>query len=384
MSTIKQQVINNEIISGILLLVCAVLALIINNSSLSEWYNSFLNIKVAITIDGIGINKPLLLWINDGLMAVFFLLVGLELKREVAAGELSSPSKVILPIVGAIGGMLFPIIIYYYFNQDNPEYMVGWAIPMATDIAFALGILALFGKRVSIQLKLFLLTLAIIDDLGAILVIGIYHTKSISWHALGFALVATIVLILLNWRDVKRTSLYGAFGLLLWFSTLQSGFHATIAGVVLALTIPVVTKDGSQVLHNLEENLKPLVSFFILPVFAFSNSGIPLVDISMNDLLHPLVIGTAVGLILGNLLGISILTLIVKRIFNIHTSYTTTNLIGTALLCGIGFTMSLFISGLSFSNDVHLLNLSRLGILSGSFMSMILGSIVLHLSLPKQ
>lgn len=383
MKPTKIKFISHDIIAGILLLSCAILALLINNSQLYTFYDQFLYSKLSIELNGHGLDKPLLLWINDGLMAIFFLLVGLELKRELVEGELREFSKVILPIVGAIGGIIAPIIIYYLFNYTNPMFLSGWAIPMATDIAFALGVLALFSRRVPIQLKLFLLTLAILDDLAAILVIGLFHTSKISWHALWYAQGLIITLIILNILNTKRTSIYIMLGFLLWLVTLQSGFHATIAGVVLAFTIPVKTKYGEQVLHSLEENLKPLVSFMILPIFAFANSGIPLNAMSINDIYHPIVLGIALGLILGKTFGIAFFTILVQKLLKVKIDYNYPSLLGVCVLCGIGFTMSLFISGLSFDFSNNLLNLSRLGIMVGSAVSILLGCLILHLSLPK-
>lgn len=382
MTNQKQNLISHEIISSLLLLSSAILALIINNSPLYTIYDQFLYSILSIELNGIGLSKPLLLWINDGLMAIFFLLVGLELKREIVEGELSDVTKVILPIIGSVGGMLAPILIYCVINLNSETNIAGWGIPMATDIAFALGVLALFGKRVPTQLKLFLLTLAIIDDLGAILVIGLFHTHKISWQSLGYAQAATICLIIFNILNVQRTSLYLAVGFLLWLVTLQSGFHATIAGVVLALTIPVRSKSGEPVLKPLEENIKPLVSFLILPVFSFANSGIPFDDISLSAISHPVVLGISLGLIVGNTIGISTLTILTQKLLKVKTTYTNSQLIGVSLICGIGFTMSLFIAALSF-NDTNLQNLSRFGIMIGSLLSMILGSIVLHYTLPK-
>lgn len=383
MKKIIPNLISNEVIAGLLLIICAILALIINNSQFYTIYDQFLYSKLSIELNGQGLDKPLLLWINDGLMAIFFLLVGLELKRELVEGELSEFSKVILPIAGSVGGMVAPILIYCLINYNNETYLTGWGIPMATDIAFALGILALFGKRVPIQLKLFLLTLAILDDLGAILVIGLFHTAKISWTALGYAEGLIIILIMLNILDVKRTSIYLMLGFFLWLVTLQSGFHATIAGVILAFTIPVKTRKGEDVLHSLEENLKPLVSFMILPIFAFANSGIPLDSLSINDLYHPVVLGIALGLIFGNVIGIFLMTISFQKILKVKIHYSYTSLIGVCLLCGVGFTMSLFISGLSFDFNNNLLNLSRLGIMLGSLISALLGCLVLQLSLPK-
>lgn len=373
----------NEVLGSVLLISSAILAMVVNNSQFSSLYNNFLDIRLSVSLADNSLDKPLLLWINDGLMAVFFLLVGLELKREILEGELSDFKKVSLPIAGAVGGMLCPIFIYYIFNVSDAEYLKGWAVPMATDIAFALGILALFGKRVPIQLKLFLLTLAIIDDLGAIVVIGLFHTQYISWLALGYAQAIIIILVLCNVFSVRTTSIYLMFGWLLWLCTLKSGFHATIAGVILAFTIPLKVQGNKEILHNLEEELKPLVAFLILPIFSFANSGIPLDNISLNDIVHPIVLGISVGLILGNCIGIFLATFFIKSVLKIKPSFSNLDLLGVALLCGIGFTMSLFISGLSFSENMHLLNLSRLGIMLGSSTSMILGIIVLNKSLPK-
>lgn len=379
----KQNLIEHEVLGSIILMLCAIFALVINNSPLSGLYNYFLDMHISVKINGTGLDKPILLWINDGLMAIFFLLVGLELKREILDGELSDIKKVILPVIGSIGGMLFPVLIYCFFNFDNNIYIKGWAIPMATDIAFALGVLSLFGKRVPIQLKLFLLTLAIIDDLGAILVIGLFHTHTISLQASTYALLSITILSIFNIFNLTKTIfIYLALGLILWVSTLESGFHATIAGVILALAIPIKTRNGKKLLNNLECDIKPLVTFFILPLFAFANSGIQFNNISFSDLYHPVVLGISIGLIIGNVIGILSLTILTKKLLKINLSYSYLSLIGVTFLCGIGFTMSLFISGLSFGNDLELLNLSRLAIISGSLISMIAGSIILYFSLP--
>lgn len=379
----KQKLLQNEFIGGLLLFLCAFLALIMNNSPMSYLYNNFFDLKIGIFIAEYALEKPLLLWINDGLMAIFFLLVGLELKREILEGELRDPSKICLPIAGAVGGMAAPILIYYFFNINSKEYLEGWAIPMATDIAFALGVLALFGKRVPVQLKLFLLTLAIIDDIGAILVIGLFHTNHISGQALAYAQAAIICLILMNMFNVRSKSFYLLFGALLWLTTLKSGFHATIAGVILAFTIPLKVKGGIDVLQRIEIDLRPLVTFFILPVFAFANSGIPFNNIDLSDLYSSLFLGVSIGLVIGNSIGITFFTFMTQKLFNIKTDFSLANLIGTSFVCGIGFTMSLFIASLAFGYDAHLLNLSRLGIISGSFISMIIGIIILQFTLPK-
>lgn len=379
----EQNLINDEIIGSFILIGTALLALLIKNSFLAEYYSSFLNIKLSVKINEVGLNKPLLLWINDGLMAIFFLLVGLELKREVCAGELKEFKKIILPVAGATGGVLAPICIFYLFNNSYEHNMAGWAIPMATDIAFALGILSLFGKRVPVELTIFLLTLAIIDDLAAILVIGIYHTTSISFEALMGSGFCIVVLFLFNLMGIKKLALFLMTGFLLWLATLQSGFHATIAGVILGLFIPYKTKSGDTLLHDLEEGIKPLVTFFVLPVFAFANSGIPLDNISLSDVSNPIVLGIAFGLLFGNLIGVTALTTIVGKLLKIDVSYSFLNLVGVSLICGIGFTMSLFISGLSFSDNFELLNLSRLAIILGSSLSMGLGCLVLNYSLPQ-
>ena len=370
--------VNKESIGGILLIIFAILALIASNTSLADWYHHILSMKFSIQLDTFALKKPILLWINDGLMALFFLLVGLELKREIVKGELEKFDKIILPIAGALGGMVVPALLYVFMTRQDAMIAHGWAIPMATDIAFALGILALFGKRISLSLKVFLMTLAIIDDLGAILIIAIFHTQNLSLLAFCLALACLIILLAMNFFKVSKLSWYLLVGLIMWTCVLKSGFHATIAGVLLALTIPMETRDKRPMLESLEHDLHPLVAYLILPIFAFANAGVPISGLSWHSLMHPLISGITISLLFGKIVGISLFTWVAKIIFRVKMSFSFMQLCGVAALCGIGFTMSLFIAGLSFSNTEQLLNYSRIGILLGTCLSMVLGCLILY------
>ena len=372
-----------ESAGGILLILSAMLAILFANTSLNTYYQSLLTIQVEISIGSFEISKPLLLWINDGLMAVFFFLIGLELKRELFEGELSDKKNIILPGVGAIGGMLFPALIYLFFNKDDPIALKGWAIPAATDIAFALGVLSLLGSRIPISIKIFLTSLAIFDDIGAILIIALFYTSKISIFALIIVLLCVCILFLINRRNVISKSPYLLIGLIMWTAMLKSGVHATLAGVILAMFIPIRSKTNPDIspLKSLEHDLHSVVAFFILPLFAFSNAGINFSKIGFEQFLDNVSLGIALGLFFGNQVGIfSFCWLFVKlKITNLPKGMNWISLYGTSALCGIGFTMSLFIGSLAFEETgVNLLFDERLGIIFGSLASGILGYTMLR------
>lgn len=374
---------------GILLFLSAILAVVCANTALVEYYELFLSTPVEVRIGGLHIAKPLLLWINDGLMAVFFFLVGLELKRELIEGELSDKRNIILPGVGAIGGMLFPALVYMYFNSGDPVASKGWAIPAATDIAFALGVLTLLGSRVPVALKVFLTSLAIFDDIGAILIIAFFYTSKISLTALIVVALCLPVLTYLNRRNVVSYSPYILIGIIMWIATLKSGVHATLAGVVLAMFIPMRSKknpDFSPV-KELEHDLHSVVAFFVLPMFAFANAGLNLSGVGIEQVLHDVPVGIALGLFVGKQVGIfGLCWLAIKfGLTSLPKGMNYMSLYGTAALCGIGFTMSLFIGGLAFEETgVNLLFDERLGIIIGSLASGIVGYLVLKVALKDK
>ncbi|WP_285422617.1 Na+/H+ antiporter NhaA [Pseudomonas sp. efr-133-TYG-103a] len=366
-----------EAAGGLLLIAAAALALIINNSPLSWLYNGLLDVPVVAQIGALKIAKPLLLWINDGLMALFFLLIGLEVKREVLQGHLSHPSQIVLPGAAAIGGMVVPALIYWALNKDNPAALSGWAIPMATDIAFALGVLALLGKRVPVSLKLFLMTLAIIDDLGAIIVIALFYSAELSGLALGLAAVSIGALIVMNRLGVSRPAPYLLVGLVLWVCVLKSGVHATLAGVVLAFCIPLRTqRDAPSPLQQIEHGLHPWVAFAILPLFAFANAGVSLSGMSLESFTHHVPMGIALGLLLGKTLGVFGLTWLAIRtgMAALPTGANWGQVLGVSILCGIGFTMSLFVGSLAFVPGQSIFaGMDRMGILTGSILAALIG-----------
>ncbi|MEE4679242.1 Na+/H+ antiporter NhaA [Pseudomonas alliivorans] len=365
-----------EAAGGLLLIAAAALALVINNSPLSWLYNAFLETPVEARIGALQIAKPLLLWINDGLMALFFLVIGLEVKREVLEGHLSKPSQVVLPGAAAIGGMVVPALIYVALNTGNAEALNGWAIPMATDIAFALGVLALLGKRVPVSLKLFLMTLAIIDDLGAIIVIALVYSGELSQVSLILAGVSIIALIAMNRSGVSRLALYLLIGLVLWVCVLKSGIHATLAGVVLAFCIPLRTSTKASPLLTLEHGLHPWVAYGILPLFAFANAGVSLAGVAMDSFTHSVPLGIAAGLLLGKTAGVFGLTWLAvrTRLASLPKEANWGHVLGVSILCGIGFTMSLFVGSLAFEPGVSgYAGEDRMGILTGSILSAIIG-----------
>ncbi|ADR58860.1 NhaA [Pseudomonas putida BIRD-1] len=376
-----------EAASGLLLIAAAVLALIINNSPLSYLYGGLLEVPVAIQVGALNIAKPLLLWINDGLMALFFLLIGLEVKREVVDGHLSKPSQVILPATAAVGGMVVPALIYWFINRDNPAAVAGWAIPTATDIAFALGVLALLGKRVPVSLKLFLMTLAIIDDLGAIIVIALFYSGTLSSVSLLLAAACLLVLVAMNRLGVIKLGPYMIVGLILWVCVLKSGVHATLAGVALAFCIPLRTRNAeSSPLLALEHALHPWVAYAILPIFAFANAGVSLAGMTLDSFTHPVPMGITVGLLLGKTVGVFGLTWVaVKlRLAALPAGAGWGQILGVAILCGIGFTMSLFVGSLAFApGSSEYAGMDRMGILTGSFFAAVIGYAVTAMASRK-
>ncbi|ERK98173.1 hypothetical protein O999_03130 [Pseudomonas putida LF54] len=376
-----------EAASGLLLIAAAVLALIINNSPLSYLYNGLLDVPVAVQVGALNIAKPLLLWINDGLMALFFLLIGLEVKREVVDGHLSKPSQVILPATAAVGGMVVPALIYWFINRDNPAAVAGWAIPTATDIAFALGVLALLGKRIPVSLKLFLMTLAIIDDLGAIIVIALFYSGTLSSVSLLLAAACLVVLVAMNRLGVVKLGPYMIVGLILWVCVLKSGVHATLAGVALALCIPLRTRNAeSSPLLALEHALHPWVAYAILPLFAFANAGVSLTGMTLDSFTHPVPMGITVGLLLGKTVGVFGLTWVaVKlRLAALPAGAGWGQILGVAILCGIGFTMSLFVGSLAFApGSSEYAGMDRMGILTGSFFAAVIGYAVTAMASRK-
>jgi len=379
-----------ESASGILMIAAALIAMLAANSPLAGLYSELLDTTVAIQVGALSINKPLLLWVNDGMMAVFFFLVGLEVKRELLEGELSRPSNVLLPALGAVGGIVAPVGLYVLFNYGDSVGMNGWAIPAATDIAFVLGILMILGRRVPVSLKVFLVSLAIFDDLGAIVIIAIFYSGNLSINALVMASICLVILGYLNWRHVSSVPAYVLVGVIMWVAVLKSGVHATLAGVALAMFIPMRSKEepGRSPLMELEHDLHTVVAFGVLPLFAFVNAGISFAGMSFADLLHPVSLGIAVGLFAGKQLGVFLLCLVAIKLgmAKLPDGANWGALYGVAILSGVGFTMSLFIDTLAFENlpaDTVFDFDARLGILLGSLASGILGYIVLDRTLPR-
>lgn len=375
-----------EASGGLVLMFTALLALVANNSLLASGYSGILDTTVTVQFGAFIISKPFLLWINDGLMAIFFFLVGLEIKREVLDGELSSLDKAALPIFAAIGGIAVPAMVYLSFNYTNPATASGWAIPAATDIAFALGILALLGPRVPASLKIFLLAVAIIDDLAAIIIIAFFYTQDLSLVALGWAGGGTIVLFLMNRFRVMRILPYALVGMFVWAAVLKSGVHATLAGVITALAIPLARPDADtpSPLRRAEHGLHIWVAFLILPLFAFANAGVSLKGLAVSDLLSPVPLGIALGLFVGKQVGVfSLCWIAVKAGWaKLPEGANWVQVYAVACLTGVGFTMSLFIGTLAF-DDASLLNGVKLGVLMGSIASGILGYTLLRVFSKK-
>jgi NhaA family Na+:H+ antiporter len=385
MKTIEE-FIQKESSSGILLIFVTILALVLKNSPMAELYDSLLHIPLEIRLGALQLDKTLYHWINDGLMVIFFLLIGLEVKRELLEGHLSSLSQVALPGIAAIGGMAIPALIYVMFNQGNPVALRGWAIPTATDIAFALGILSLLGKRVPVSLKIFLMALAIIDDLGAIVIIALFYTAELSTLSFVIAAIALTVLIIFNKLGVSRKAAYFIVGVILWVSVLKSGVHATLAGVALAFTIPLNAKDenGKQFspIKNIEHDLHYWVAFFILPLFAFVNAGVDLSKISIEQMSGTVPLGIMLGLLVGKQVGVFGFSWIAikLKLAKLPEGSNWSKLYGVAILTGIGFTMSLFIDSLAFEDDQIFQYTDKLAILLGSLLSGILGYLVIKMT----
>jgi Na+:H+ antiporter, NhaA family len=388
-ANLLQEFLALESAGGLVLMAAAVLALVVANSPLARAYEAFLDVPVQVRVGALEIAKPLILWINDGLMAVFFLLVGMELKREVVEGHLASLRQASLPAFAALGGMLGPAAIYAAINRGDAAALKGWAIPMATDIAFALGVLALVGSRVPPALKALLLSIAIFDDLGAIVVIAAFYTAGLSVASLGVAGVLIAGLAVLNRSGVARPAAYLVIGVPLWVAMLKSGVHSTLAGVIVALFIPLRGKDDSaeSPLRRLEHALHPWVAFGVLPIFAFANAGVPLAGLSPGDALHPIPLGIMAGLFVGKPIGIlGLCALAVRlRLAALPEGVGWGPVAATGLLCGIGFTMSLFIASLAFEEGgAGPQGLDRLGILVGSLVSGVCGYLAIRATAPRE
>ncbi len=377
---------HHEAAGGLVLVVAALVALLASNSPLAWLYDGFLHTPVGMRVGDLALDKSLLHWINDGLMAIFFFLVGLEIKRELLQGELSTFGQAMLPAVAAAGGMVAPAIIYVAINTGDPVALRGWAIPTATDIAFAVGVLALLGPRIPSSLKIFLLALAIIDDLGAIIIIALFYTDNLSLVSLTLAFAGLAVLAILNARGVTRLAPYLLTGIFIWVCVLKSGVHATLAGVAVALAIPLTSKGEGEpsLLEQLEENLHPWVAFAVLPLFAFANAGVSLQGLSLENLLEPIPLGIAAGLFAGKAIGIFGATWIAVMggLAGKPDGATWLQILGVALLGGIGFTMSLFIGMLAFPDPAEAASL-RLGVLTGSLLSAVAGYLILETSVRE-
>lgn len=375
--------IQKESSAGILLIFITILALMLENSAFSATYHDFLHTHVEIRFGDLQIAKPLLLWVNDGLMAVFFFLIGLEVKREVIEGRLSSISQIALPGIAALGGMIVPAMIFIAFNQGESFAIKGWAIPTATDIAFALGILSLLGKRVPVSLKLFLMALAILDDLGAIVIIALFYTSELSMISIGIASSALIILFIMNRMNVTKKAAYILVGIVLWISVLKSGVHATLAGVMLAFMIPLTStlKDGKtfSMSKEMEHELHYWVAFMIIPLFAFVNAGVNLKSIALEEMFTPVPMGIMLGLFIGKQVGVFGFSWVAIKLglATLPQGSTWRQLYGVAVLTGIGFTMSLFVDSLAYNDTQIYHQADKLAILLGSFFSGTVGYLIL-------
>ena len=369
-----------EAASGLVLLIAAIIALVISNSSLSNLYFDTLNQYLFIGINNFGLKLSVHHWINDLLMAIFFFFVTLEIKREFIQGELSNLKKALLPIIGAVGGMVVPALVYVFINLGNSETLNGWAIPSATDIAFSLGILSLLGSRVPISLKVFLTALAIIDDLGAILIIAFFYSGDLSISYLSLILISYILLLTLNKFNVKKFIPYLIIGAFMWFFTYKSGIHATIAGVLLASTIPhrIKEKDFS-LLIKLEHAISPYVAFMIMPIFAFANAGVSLEGLSLTSLLEPVPLGILLGLFVGKQVGVMVVSFIAVKfgVAQMPDKSSWLSLYGVSILTGVGFTMSLFVGNLAFAENIQYIDGVKIGVLAGSLLSTVFGYFIL-------
>ena len=376
---------------GVLLLIMALIAIIFANSGFHNLYHHFLEMPVLITVGGIKLGNNFETFVNDGLMVIFFLLVSLEIKREVIEGNLSTRDQQIIPVIGALGGVIIPALIYILINlnQESTEVIKGWAIPSATDIAFAIGVISLFGKRVPASLKIFLLALAIIDDLAAILIIALFYNADLSITSLLLAVIIMIGLVIMNKSGIINKSLYFIAGFLLWLAVLKSGIHATIAGVLLGFTIPLRAQDhnGLSPLKTVEHSLEPWVAFAILPIFAFCNAGVDLSGINIASIFNNSVsLGIILGLFFGKQIGVfgSLFLLIKLGFAKMPKNTNWTQIYGISILTGIGFTMSIFIANLAFTEQAEILNNARIGILLASLLAALIGYLILHFSCPKK
>ena len=375
-----------EAASGLILLIAAIIALTISNSQLSDIYFSTLQKYLFIGINNFGLKLSVLHWINDALMAIFFFFVTLEIKREFIHGELSNLKQALLPIIGAVGGMLVPALFYIYINFGNSETLIGWAIPSATDIAFSLGILSLLGSRVPISLKVFLTALAIIDDLGAIVIIAFFYSGDLSIKYLSLIFLSFIFLLLLNKYNVKKFTPYMLIGLFMWFFTHESGVHATISGVLLAITIPHRKKEKDfSLLIRVEHLISPYVAFFIMPIFAFANAGVSLEGLSISSLMQPVPLGILLGLFFGKQIGVMLFSFISLKlgIAQMPNNSNWISFYAVSVLTGIGFTMSLFVGNLAFAENLEYIDGVKIGVLSGSLLSTLIGYFVLLMSSKK-
>ena len=376
-----------EASSGLVLLFAAIIALYLSNSIYSEFYFKTLSAHFAVGTENFNLDLSIIHWINDVLMAIFFFVVTLEIKREFLQGELSKPKQALLPIIGAVGGMIVPAAIYIIINFNTPDSIRGWAIPSATDIAFSIGVLSLLGSRVPISLKVFLMALAIIDDLGAIIIIAFFYTSELNYLNLGLLLITFVILLFLNKFKVRIFTPYLLFGIFLWFFTHGSGIHATIAGVLLALSIPHrKNKNDFSLLLKLEHILSPYVAFGIMPLFALANAGVSLTGLSLASLLNPIPLGILCGLFFGKQIGVFVFSYIsVKMKFaQMPNNVTWMKLYGVALLTGIGFTMSLFVGNLAFVENTNHINGVKIGVLAGSLLSTLVGYFVLLFATSKK
>lgn len=373
---------NSDASGGVTLIIAALAAMLLANMDATQSiYHSFLSTPVELTVGSLEIHKDMLLWINDALMAIFFLLVGLEVKKELVQGSLASRQQAIFPVIAALGGMVVPALIYLLFNGHDEITRHGWAIPTATDIAFALGVLALLGSRVPVTLKVFLMALAIIDDLGAILIIALFYTSQLSMLSLGVAGAAIAVLAIMNALNIRRTGLYILVGVVLWTAVLKSGVHATIAGVIIGFFIPLKEKEGVSPAISLEHVLQPWVSWLILPLFAFANAGVSLQGVTLAGLGSTLPLGIMAGLVIGKPLGVSLFTWVALRLklAKLPQGAAFHHIMAVGVLCGIGFTMSIFITTLAFAElEPELVDWAKLGILTGSVLSAAIGYMLLR------
>ncbi len=383
-----KKIIHSEVGPGILLVIMAVLAMLMMNSPMAPIYTKIFNTPVVLGIADLVIKKPLLLWVNDGLMAIFFLLIGLEIKRELMVGHLSDIRQAFLPLGAAVGGMAIPAVVFLATVADVEGASAGWAIPAATDIAFALGVLALLGPRVPIPLKVFLLTLAVADDLGAIVIIALFYTENLNVLSLGIAFGALAILIAMNLSNVGSRAAYLFVGFIMWVAVLKSGVHATLAGVVLGFCIPyTLPKESSSPVVRMEHDLHGFSSYLVLPLFAFANAGVAIGDQGLSILTHPVPMGIALGLVIGKPVGVMFMCYFILKlgIAQMPRHVNWGQLTGAGFLCGIGFTMSLFIGALAYGGpDNPLVGLDRLGILSGSFISAVVGFLILKKALPER